>query len=47
MKKLKDKNIVVIGGSRGTGLTIVETLINESADVLVVGRNQNLCQNLY
>lgn len=39
MKKLKEKKVVVIGGSRGTGRAIVESLIEEAADVLVVGRD--------
>lgn len=39
MNKLKGKKVVVIGGSRGTGLAIVEALLDEAADVLVVGRD--------
>lgn len=40
MEKLKEKKVVVIGGSRGTGRAIVEALLNEAADVLVVGRDE-------
>jgi NAD(P)-dependent dehydrogenase (short-subunit alcohol dehydrogenase family) len=39
MQKLNGKKAVVIGGSRGTGLAIVEALLAEGADVLVVGRD--------
>ncbi len=46
MKKLEGKKVVVIGGSRGTGLAIVEALLNEAADVLVVGRDQKSLSEL-
>ncbi|UFH57075.1 SDR family NAD(P)-dependent oxidoreductase [Spirosoma sp. KNUC1025] len=39
MKKLNGKKVVVIGGSRGTGLAIVKALVKEGADLLVVSRN--------
>lgn len=39
MENLTGKKVVVIGGSRGTGLAIVAALVQEAADVLVVGRN--------
>ncbi|MFD2937636.1 SDR family NAD(P)-dependent oxidoreductase [Spirosoma flavum] len=39
MKNLNGKKAVVIGGSRGTGLAIVEALQLEGAEVLVVARN--------
>ncbi|HTI09045.1 MAG TPA: SDR family oxidoreductase [Puia sp.] len=38
MKELTGKKVVVIGGSRGTGLAIVEALLKEGASVLVVAR---------
>ena len=40
MENLTGKKVVVIGGSRGTGLAIVAALVEQAADVLVVGRTQ-------
>ena len=37
---LKDRTIVVTGGSRGLGLGLVEALINQGARVTVVARDQ-------
>jgi NAD(P)-dependent dehydrogenase (short-subunit alcohol dehydrogenase family) len=37
---LKDKTIVVTGGSRGLGLGLVEALVEEGAKVTVVARDQ-------
>ena len=37
---LKDKTIVVTGGSRGLGLGLVEALVNRGARVTVVARDQ-------
>ena len=37
---LKDKNIVVTGGSRGLGLGLVEALVERGAKVTVVARNR-------
>src|SRR5271168_888118 len=37
---LKDKTIVVTGGSRGLGLGLVEALVDQGAKVTVVARNQ-------
>ena len=36
---LKDKNIVVTGGSRGLGLGLVEALVAQGAKVTVVARD--------
>ena len=36
---LKDKNVVVTGGSRGLGLGLVEALVDHGAHVTVVARN--------
>ena len=36
---LKDKNVVVTGGSRGLGLGLVEALVAHGAVVTVVARN--------
>ncbi|WP_461111382.1 SDR family NAD(P)-dependent oxidoreductase [Spirosoma jeollabukense] len=46
MKTLQGKKVVVIGGSRGTGLSIVEAFLREAADVLVVGRDPNSLADL-
>lgn len=40
MISLRDKNIVVIGGSRGVGRRIVEAAIREGARVLAVARDE-------
>ena len=37
---LKDKTIVVTGGSRGLGLGLVEALVDQGARVTVVARDQ-------
>jgi NAD(P)-dependent dehydrogenase (short-subunit alcohol dehydrogenase family) len=37
---LKDKTIMVTGGSRGLGLGLVEALVNQGAKVIVVARDQ-------
>src|SRR5258708_33913815 len=37
---LKDKTIVVTGGSRGLGLGLVEALVEQGAKVTVVARDQ-------
>ncbi|MGO7215035.1 SDR family oxidoreductase [Rhizobium ruizarguesonis] len=37
---LKDKNVVVTGGSRGLGLGLVEALVDEGAKVTVVARGR-------
>lgn len=38
MRTVNPKKVVVIGGSRGTGLAIVEAFLREAAEVLAVGR---------
>ena len=37
---LRDKTIVVTGGSRGLGLGLVEALVDQGAKVTVVARDQ-------
>ena len=37
---LKDKTIVVTGGSRGLGLGLVEALVDQGARVTVVARDR-------
>ena len=38
---LRDKTIVVTGGSRGLGLGLVEALVDQGAKVTVVARDKN------
>lgn len=38
---LKNKNIVIIGGTTGMGFSAAKAFINEGAKVVVVGRNEN------
>ena len=37
--KLENKSVVVIGGSRGIGLSIVEGFLDEKARVSIIARN--------
>lgn len=39
-KQLLDKNIVITGGSKGIGFAIAEKCINEGANVIICGRNE-------
>lgn len=40
MGRLQDQNVVVVGGSQGVGLSIVEAVHREGASVLAVARGQ-------
>jgi NAD(P)-dependent dehydrogenase (short-subunit alcohol dehydrogenase family) len=40
---LKDKKLVVIGGTTGLGLSAAKAFIREGAKVVVVGRNEESC----
>jgi NAD(P)-dependent dehydrogenase (short-subunit alcohol dehydrogenase family) len=40
MSLLKNKNIVIIGGTTGLGLSAAKTFVENGANVVVVGRNQ-------
>lgn len=40
---LKDKNLVIIGGTTGLGLSAAKAFIREGAKVVVVGRNEESC----
>ena len=40
-KQLKGKNIVITGGSRGIGYAIAKKCIEEGANVLICGRNED------
>ncbi len=44
--ELKDKNIVVTGGSRGLGLGVVEALVDKGARVTVVARGVAALENV-
>jgi NAD(P)-dependent dehydrogenase (short-subunit alcohol dehydrogenase family) len=44
MDWLKDKKIVVIGGTTGLGLSAAEAFVAHGAQVVVVGRNPDSCQ---
>jgi NAD(P)-dependent dehydrogenase (short-subunit alcohol dehydrogenase family) len=43
---LKDKTIVVTGGSRGLGLGLVEALVDQGASVTVVARDKDALANV-
>ena len=41
MRLLKNKNIVIIGGTTGIGLSAAKAFVNEGAKVIVVGRSEH------
>lgn len=41
---LKNKNLVIIGGTTGLGLSAAKAFIRQGAKIVVVGRNQDSCQ---
>jgi 3-oxoacyl-[acyl-carrier protein] reductase len=43
--ELKGKNVIVLGGTRGIGLTIANKFVNEGARVFVLARNIEEIQN--
>lgn len=43
---IKNKNVVVTGGTDGVGLEVVKKLIAKEARVIVIGRNQENIKNL-
>ena len=43
---IKNKNIVVTGGTDGVGLEVVKKLITKEANVIVIGRNQENIKDL-
>src|SRR5262249_43755044 len=46
MQPLSQKKVVVLGGSRGVGRAIVQTLNSAGAQVLAVARNQDMLSGL-
>ena len=40
MRSLQGQNVVVVGGSRGVGRSIVEAALSEGATVLAVARGE-------
>src|ERR1700682_4584077 len=44
---LKDKNVVVTGGSRGLGLGLVEALVAQGARVTVVARDADALESVH
>lgn len=46
MLSLRDKNMVVVGGSRGVGRRVVEAGVREGAHVLAVGRQEEPLRQL-
>ena len=42
---LKGKNVVVIGGTTGLGLSAALALVNNGARVVITGRNQDSCKH--
>lgn len=43
---LKDRNILITGGTRGIGRSIAEVCIKEGAKVVIVGRNKESCEKV-
>jgi len=46
MNNLKNKKIIITGGSRGIGLSILEVFYKYDAEILTIGSNLNNLQNL-
>ena len=38
--ELKNKNVIVVGGSKGIGLAISKAFLNEKATVHIISRNK-------
>ena len=46
MSYLKNKKVIITGGSRGIGLSVLEALYKYDAEILTVGSNLNNLENL-
>lgn len=46
MNDLKNKKIIITGGSRGIGLSILQAFYKHDAEILTIGSNLNNLQNL-
>ena len=46
MNDLKNKKIIITGGSRGIGLAVLEAFYKYDADILTIGSNANNLENL-
>jgi len=46
MNSLKNKKVIITGGSRGIGLSVLEALYQLDAEILTIGSNSNNLENL-
>ena len=46
MKELKDKNVLLTGGSHGIGPIIAESLVNRGANVAITARSNSALQEV-
>ena len=46
MNNLKNKKVIITGGSRGIGLSVLEALYKYDAKILTIGSNSNNLENL-
>ena len=46
MNSLKNKKVIITGGSRGIGLSVLEALYKLDAEILTIGSNSNNLENL-
>jgi 3-oxoacyl-[acyl-carrier protein] reductase len=46
MNSLKNKKVIITGGSRGIGLSVLEVLYKLDAEILTIGSNSNNLENL-
>jgi len=46
MNDLKDKKIIITGGSRGIGLSVLEAIYQQGAEILTIGSNLSSLENL-
>ena len=44
-ERLKGKKIIITGGGRGLGYSMAKRFVNEGADVLIAGRNEEVLKN--